>query len=147
MRRLAFFVGYGLLVHLLAAPVSDLLFGTHVGDHYLRGDLAQRAQGFVLFGGLALLPLAGFGAVGALVRRAEATTRAVRWMSRAGGVCAVVTAFAAQVLTWSQLHTDAQAAVLFLFMPFYAALASTAVGLAALLLGAAWPTRAPPAAP
>jgi hypothetical protein len=145
MKRLALFAAVGVLGHVLTAPLSDVLFATHVTEHFTEGTLVKRLGTLLFFTSFSTTPMLVFGGLGALLQRYEAGSRAVRWMLRAGGVTALVSSPLAQLTCWSQLHTDAQAALLFLFLPLWAALLSGAAGAAGLVLGAAFP--GPPRGP
>lgn len=139
MKRLALFAAVGVLGHVLTAQLSDLLFGTHVTHHFAPGPLLERLGSLLFFASFSTAPMVAFGGLGVLLQRFEAGSRAMRWMLRAGGVTALVTSPLAQLLCWSQLHTDAQAALLFLFLPLWAALLSGAAGVVGLVLGAVFP--------
>ncbi len=124
-----------LMVGVLAHPLGGLLavfFGRGYGQAV--GDLLR--PGSLFFMAVALVMLAGHAAVGFVLLTATKGAWAARMAVYVDFCVAAALALGAQTWAWTEAHKDAQGALLFLFLPLYAALAAGAVGLVALPVAA-----------
>lgn len=123
---LALTVGFGLAVHPLGTGVAWLLGQEHVSLSF---------NSFLFAGTFALVPLlvlvGGGGGLALGIRQSRART----WGLVAGAWSAPLFALAAQVLSWRVAAMDSQSALMFVFAPAYAAVASGLLSLAVFLAG------------
>jgi hypothetical protein len=109
-------------------PVGYVVASALFGIHPLTGF-----AGYAFASCFAAAPLMVFAGVAAAMQRAQAGA-AVRWATRTGVVVFPMMSLAAQVVSWKDIGSDAQAALLFVFLPFWAGVVSVVVvGLAALV--------------
>ncbi len=116
---------WGSLVHLLGAPIARGLWGTSV-------SWADASWFFVPF---SALPLVAFVGVALVILRQRPDFPPLRWAARAGVAMAAALSLAAQVICWKELPTDAQAALLFLFLPGLSVLVSGLLTVVVFVLG------------
>lgn len=131
MRTFLSLVLVGLVAHVVGAVVAEALFHQGALAALLRGE------GVVFFTACALVPMLGLAGAGAMVTRVSPTSVSVRWMRAVGVPFGLISSLAAQVAAWSAFRSDAQAGLLFLFLPLWAAVATGVVAFIALLAGVA----------
>jgi hypothetical protein len=114
----------------LAAAITDLLSGFRT--HYVT---TLEFSGYFLFTGFAALPVLGFLVIRALILSGRGDARSKKWLVRVPAVVSFGGGLSASVFAFRILPTDAQAAIVFLFLPMYVLFAEVlSVGATALAL-------------
>ncbi|MBF5043681.1 hypothetical protein FGE12_14890 [Aggregicoccus sp. 17bor-14] len=122
----------GVTVHAAGALVADALWNKGaLHDLVTRQPSALFA--YALATAFALTPLVAFASLHVLLQRLAHRFVPVRRMLQVGTVAFPLLALAAQVESWRWLASDAQAALLLLFLPIYAAVGAGVLMLLALL--------------
>ncbi|QSQ24786.1 hypothetical protein JY651_07540 [Pyxidicoccus parkwayensis] len=126
---------FAFLVHPLGAVLSDLLFGTERVHELVMGGVEKTLARYGFATCFAAPPIVIYAVIAFVVGRAFKPRPYLDAAIRTGDIAFPLLALVAQLISWKELASDAQAALLFIFLPPYAALAASVLVVAVFLFG------------
>ncbi|HEX8440023.1 hypothetical protein [Archangium sp.] len=133
---------FGVLVHPLGAGVTELFGRTDAFSSLFAGGPSKALSRMAFFLPFATVPVLGLALLVLPLRGPARRFPPLRWALDTAVVAGALLSLAAQVLAWVNVRSDAQSALLFIFLPLYAGLAAGLLAGLVFLVGyAVWVSR------